>query len=528
MWATFSPNGDRLLTASRDRTARIWDTATGKPLTLPLPHDQVVRRGGFSPDGRRVATVSEDNLTRVWDADTGQPLTPAISHTAYADVSAFSGSGRYFLTVHPEFLACVWDLHQERSPPVLLKPLREAEHAEVASRGGVIVSKAMNNLIRVQSMAGALNVPLHPMSLKTVPMQMWFDATSRFVIVEGEMAKVQVWEAASGAPITPLIPSRYTLDENESKNVKLPLAGLPPADATELAQLLSGSRLDGTGGWTSLKFEELAPAWERLSRKYPGLFRDSAVDGLAWHRLEAEAAQGARDWPAAAFHWQRLRAAQPTNREFAERHEYALKCLAKAAESARSYSERRRAIPPRDPQAGPRMIDLTDYYTGPVMEGVRVGLQTLAGVHFDVRGVVTLFGWDAELHGIHGPEQVAGLKVQQRCERMHLLHTAGWAGAIEGRPWRPCSLSTPTVRSKRSPSRTWCRLRTTGRQIRLHPSRLRWLGSALIHSPTHSQNCVRLFKYTWPNPHPDWEISQIDLVSTKSDASYVLVAMTLE
>jgi WD40 repeat protein/predicted Ser/Thr protein kinase len=537
MWATFSPHGDRLLTASRDRTARIWDTATGKPLTLPLPHDQVVRRGEFSPDGRRVATVSEDNLTRVWDADTGQPLTPAISHAAYADVSAFSGSGRYLLTVHPEFLACVWDLHQERAPPVLLKPLSGAP-AEVAARGGVILARAANNLIRVQSMAGALNVPLHPMSLKTVPRQMWFDATSRFVIVEGEMAKVQVWEAASGTPITPLVPSRYTLDENEFNNVKLPLAGLPPADATELAQLLSGSRLDGSGGWISLKFEELAPAWERLSGKYHGLFRDSAVDGLAWHRLEAEAAQGARDWPSALFHWQRLRAAQPANLEFAERHEYALKCQAKAAESAPSYRERRRAIPPQDPQAGGRLIDLTDYYTwpanftdyytDPVMAGVRVGLQTLAGVRFDVRGAVTLFGCDAESYGIHGPEQVTGIKVQQRCKRMHLLHTARWASGIEGEAmavlvvkYANGQVEKITIQDLVQIAHDWSDSSSAPKQ-----AQVAWVGADPL--ANSRQYCVRLFKYTWPNPHPDWEISQIDLVSTKSHASYVLVAITLE
>ena len=527
MWATFSPNGDRLLTASRDRTARIWDTATAKLLTLPLSHDQAVCRGEFSPDGRRVATVSEDNLTRVWDADTGQPLTPAISHAASADVSAFSGSGRYFLTVHPEFLACVWDLHQERSPPVLLKPLRYAP-AEVASGGRTILSKAVNNLIRVQSMAGALNVPLHPMSLKTVPKQMWFDATSRFVIVEGEMAKVQVWEAASGVPITPLVPSRYTMDENEFKNVKLPLAGLPPADATELAQLLSGSRLDGSGGWTSLKFEELAPAWERLSGKYPGLFRDPAVDCLAWHRLEAEAAQGERDWTSAAFHWQRLQAAQPTNREFAERHEYALKCLAKAAESTRSYSERRRAIPPRDPQASPRLIDLTDYYTGPVGGFVPVGLQTLAGVHFDVRGAVSLFGWDAELHGFHGLERLTGLKVQQRCKRMHLLHTARWASGIDGEAmavlvvkYANGQVEKITIQDLVQIAHDWSDSSSAPKQ-----AQVAWVGADPL--ANSRQYCVRLFKYTWPNPHPDWEISQIDLVSTKSHASYVLVAMTLE
>jgi hypothetical protein len=342
---------------------------------------------------------------------------------------------------------------------------------------------------------------------------------------------VQVWEAASGTPITPLVPSRYTLDENASKKVKLPLAGLPPADATELAQLLSGSRLDGSGGWTLLKFEELAPAWERLSGKYPGLFRNAAVDCLAWHRFEAAASQGERDWPSAAFHWQRLRAAQPTNRDYAERHEYALKCLAKSAESVRSYGERRRAIPPQDPRAGPRMIDLTEYYTEPVIDrygSVPVGLQTLAGVQFDVRGIVRLFGWTAELRGIRGPEQVSGLKVQQRCERMHLLHTAGWASGIVGEAmavlvvkYANGQVEKIIIQDLVHVAHDWSDSPSAPKQ-----AQVAWVGADPI--ANSRQQCVRLFKYTWPNPHPDWEISQIDLVSTKSHASYVLVAMTLE
>ena len=39
---------------------------------------------------------------------------------------------------------------------------------------------------------------------------------------------------------------------------------------------------------------------------------------------------------------------------------------------------------------------------------------------------------------------------------------------------------------------------------------------------------LRLCKYSWPNPHPDWEISHVDLVSAKSRASYHLLALTLE
>jgi WD40 repeat protein len=124
-WASFSPDGDRVLTASRDRTARIWDTVTGKPVTPLLSHDRAVGRCEFSPDGRRVLTMSEDHLTRVWDAGTGRPVTPPIGHAAYGNASAFSGSGRYLLTIHPEFLVCVWDL-REGPPPVSLRPIRVA------------------------------------------------------------------------------------------------------------------------------------------------------------------------------------------------------------------------------------------------------------------------------------------------------------------------------------------------------------------------------------------------------------------
>lgn len=267
MSAAFSPAGDRLIICGRDRTARIWDAATANPLTPPIPHDQIVQYAMFSPDGRRVLTFSQDNLRRVWDADTGQPLTPPISFVMGGGVSAFSGSGRYFLTRHPEFLVYVWDLHREAGPPVPLKPLQTAAINEVGARSEVSLSREMNNLIRVRSLLSGLDIPLHPISMKLVPMQAWLDETSRFVILEGEMAKAQVWDAASGMPVTPLVQGRYTLDERAYKTVKLPSSGLTAREAVDLAQLLSGSRLDSTGGWTPLKLEEITAAWERLTQK---------------------------------------------------------------------------------------------------------------------------------------------------------------------------------------------------------------------------------------------------------------------
>ena len=69
--AAFSPEARRVVTASDDTTARIWDAATGRQITCLNGHTDRVRYAAFSPDGARIVTASADKTARIWDARRG-------------------------------------------------------------------------------------------------------------------------------------------------------------------------------------------------------------------------------------------------------------------------------------------------------------------------------------------------------------------------------------------------------------------------------------------------------------------------
>ena len=62
----FSPDGATLATASWDRTARLWDVATGTARAVVSGHESYLLAIDFSPDGDLLATASWDGTARLW------------------------------------------------------------------------------------------------------------------------------------------------------------------------------------------------------------------------------------------------------------------------------------------------------------------------------------------------------------------------------------------------------------------------------------------------------------------------------
>lgn len=124
---SFSPDSKRLLTASEDKTARVWDIETGIEVTVCKGHDGPVKAACFSQDGLRIVTVSEDNTARVWDAVTGDEIAVLKTHTdankgVSFETASFSQDGRRILTNSGDS-AHLWDAATGRLVTVRTKGL---------------------------------------------------------------------------------------------------------------------------------------------------------------------------------------------------------------------------------------------------------------------------------------------------------------------------------------------------------------------------------------------------------------------
>ena len=169
----FSRDGSRLLTGSRDRTARLWDVQTGKQLQRFLGHNWWVWSAAFSPDEKQIVTASQDGTAIVWDITTtdsgkitSEPGNPFTGHDGPIYSASFSPDGRYVVTGGYDKRVLLWrpedikpyaygnvNTEQPIAPPAKYQAL-EGHTAPVrcvafSRDGDLILSAGHDNTIKV-------------------------------------------------------------------------------------------------------------------------------------------------------------------------------------------------------------------------------------------------------------------------------------------------------------------------------------------------------------------------------------------
>lgn len=108
--ANFSPDGRRIVTASLDGTARVWNPESGRALLKLNSHDRVgLMDAEFSPDGLRIVTAGGEGSAIVWDAINGKLLVRLNGHQGDVWHATFSPDGHRIVTAGEYNTAVLWN-----------------------------------------------------------------------------------------------------------------------------------------------------------------------------------------------------------------------------------------------------------------------------------------------------------------------------------------------------------------------------------------------------------------------------------
>lgn len=195
--ACFSMDGRYVVTASTDGTARVWEAATGRLAYPPLWHAAPVSEALFSPDDHLILTVSDDRTARLWEWKVAGPELANIKHPTVVRSVSFSSDNRTVATVSIDGILKLWDLNTGEEVPTLLTNLSPFRCAEFSPNGRFLATGSTNGVARVWDLTTGL--PLSPPLLhQGLVNQVDFSINGQRLLTAAADRSARVWDIASG------------------------------------------------------------------------------------------------------------------------------------------------------------------------------------------------------------------------------------------------------------------------------------------------------------------------------------------
>jgi WD40 repeat protein/tetratricopeptide (TPR) repeat protein len=331
-FATFSPDNSQLLTTGGKRNpntgkAFIWQLTNKGQKPIAVEHREFITHGEFSPDGQKIVTASEDNYASVWRTADGKVLSTLKNlHTADLTDVSFSPDGNQIVTASYDQTAVVSDWRKREIISILkhsgvvnnARFSPNGKHVATASADGTarLWDVQTNELIAVSKQGG---------SVRETAFIEGANALLAFSAATGPCASVQ-----KGIPVSSVaddvqeLPCLAVLAQISNIAVEPERSN---TDLTAIAELLAVQAYAPNERLDIVPTEKLVKNWQRLKVSYlEGFHEEAEAD---YHARCAILSEAAKQWFAASWHLTKLLEKSPADPDLLQRRAMAYSRLRK-------------------------------------------------------------------------------------------------------------------------------------------------------------------------------------------------------
>eukprot|EP00993_Chasmostoma_nieuportense_P000968 NODE_188_length_2767_cov_22.324621_g174_i0.p1 GENE.NODE_188_length_2767_cov_22.324621_g174_i0~~NODE_188_length_2767_cov_22.324621_g174_i0.p1 ORF type:complete len:858 (-),score=316.05 NODE_188_length_2767_cov_22.324621_g174_i0:193-2706(-) len=200
----FSPSGNDVVSASDDKTLKIWDARTGKKVLTLKGHNDKVYCCAYSPRGTEIASASCDKTVRIWNAELGKKIITLRGHTSAVFCVNFSHDGTKVVSASDDKTLRVWDWQQSTELNTFQGHTGTVWSCEFNPEDTLILSASMDGTIKLWDVATSFSVrtfrghsaPVH---------HALFAKNGTKIISASRDRTLRVWDTESGKVVTTLV-----------------------------------------------------------------------------------------------------------------------------------------------------------------------------------------------------------------------------------------------------------------------------------------------------------------------------------
>lgn len=131
---TFTRNGQYIMTASQDRSLRLWNPTKGVHVkTYSGPHNHEVNDVVVAESNTKFASCGGDKHFFLWDVSTGQVIRKFVGHDRKVNSLAYGPNEEVLISASHDKTVRVWDLRaRSRTPIQIMDEAKETQSSLAA------------------------------------------------------------------------------------------------------------------------------------------------------------------------------------------------------------------------------------------------------------------------------------------------------------------------------------------------------------------------------------------------------------